>query len=73
MAYGHHHDDDDLGDRELDAPAVRRIVGTVVALLVAAASLGVAAWWPVAIRLVEMRCRDHSGGTLHLRDAARPG
>jgi uncharacterized membrane protein len=47
MAHAHHHrHDDDLGHRELDAPAVRRTMGGVVAVLVVAALVGIAVWWP---------------------------
>jgi uncharacterized membrane protein len=48
VAYGHHHHhhDHDLPRRELDAPAVRRLMGGVVAVLVAAALVGIAVWWP---------------------------
>ena len=42
----HHHHDHDLPRRELDAPAVRRLLGTVVAVLVVAAVVGIAVWWP---------------------------
>jgi uncharacterized membrane protein len=47
MAHGHHHrHDDDLGRRELHATAVRRALGGVVAVLVVAALVGIAVWWP---------------------------
>jgi len=47
VAHGHHHHHDhDLPRRELDAPAVRRLLGTVVAVLVVAAVVGIAVWWP---------------------------
>jgi uncharacterized membrane protein len=47
MAHGHHHrHDDDLGRRGLDAPAVRQAMGGVVAVLVVAALVGIAVWWP---------------------------
>jgi hypothetical protein len=47
VAQGHHHN---LGHgsprRELDAPAVRRLLAGVVGVLVAAALVGLAVWWP---------------------------
>ena len=47
MAHGHHHShDDDLPRRELDAPAVRRLLGGVVAVFFVAALVGIAVWWP---------------------------
>jgi uncharacterized membrane protein len=48
VAYGHHHHHHDQGltGRELDAPAARRLLGGVVAVLVAAALVGLAVWWP---------------------------
>jgi uncharacterized membrane protein len=48
VAYGHHHHHHDHGPqrRELDAPAVRRLLGGVVAVLVVAALGGLALWWP---------------------------
>jgi uncharacterized membrane protein len=47
VAHGHHHHhDDDLPRWELDAPAVRHLLGGVVAVLVVAALVGVAVWWP---------------------------
>jgi uncharacterized membrane protein len=47
MAHGHHHrHDHDLGRRELHASAVRRALGGVVAVLVVAALVGIAVWWP---------------------------
>jgi uncharacterized membrane protein len=47
VAHGHHHHHDDhLPGRELDAPAVRHLLGGVVVVLVAAALLGIAIWWP---------------------------
>jgi uncharacterized membrane protein len=47
MAHGHHHrHDEDLGRRGLEAPAVRRVMGGVVAVLVVAALVGIAVWWP---------------------------
>jgi uncharacterized membrane protein len=47
VAHGHHHHHDhDLPRRELDAPAVRRLLGGVVAVLVVAALVGIAVWWP---------------------------
>jgi hypothetical protein len=42
----HHHYDDDPPARELDAPTVRRLLGGVVAVLVVAALVGIAVWWP---------------------------
>jgi uncharacterized membrane protein len=42
----HHHHYDDLPRRELDAPTVRRLLGGVVAVLVVAALVGIAVWWP---------------------------
>jgi uncharacterized membrane protein len=42
----HYHYDDDLPRRELDAPTVRRVMGGVVAVLVVAALVGIAVWWP---------------------------
>ena len=47
MAWGQHHDHGHSARRrELDAPAVRRVLGGVVAVLVAAALVGIAVWWP---------------------------
>jgi uncharacterized membrane protein len=47
VAHGHHHHHNhDLPRRELDAPAVRRLLGGVVAVLVVAALVGIAVWWP---------------------------
>jgi succinate dehydrogenase hydrophobic anchor subunit len=47
MAHGHHHRyDDDLGRGGLDAPAVRQAMSGVVAVLVVAALVGIAMWWP---------------------------
>jgi uncharacterized membrane protein len=47
MAHGHHHrHDEDLGRRALDAPAVRQAMVGVVAVLVVAALVGLAVWWP---------------------------
>jgi uncharacterized membrane protein len=47
MAHGHHHrHDEDLGRQGLDAPAVRQAMGGVVAVLVVAALVGIAVWWP---------------------------
>jgi uncharacterized membrane protein len=47
VAHGHHHHHDhDLPRRELDAPAVRRLLGGVVAVFVVGALVGIAVWWP---------------------------
>jgi uncharacterized membrane protein len=46
VAHGHHHHDHDLPRRELDAPTVRRFLAGVVAVLVVAALVGIAVWWP---------------------------
>jgi uncharacterized membrane protein len=49
VAYGHHHNhhhDHLPPGPELDAPAVRRLLGGVVAVLLAAALVGLAVWWP---------------------------
>jgi uncharacterized membrane protein len=51
VALGHHHHhhrhyDDDLSGPELDAPRVRRLLGGVVAVVVVAALVGIAVWWP---------------------------
>jgi uncharacterized membrane protein len=46
VAHGHNHHHHDLPRRELDAPAVRRLLGAVVAVLVVAALVGIAIWWP---------------------------
>jgi uncharacterized membrane protein len=48
VAHGHHHHyaPDDLPRRELDAPTVRRLLAGVVAILVVAALVGLAVWWP---------------------------
>src|SRR5688572_29712267 len=46
MAYGHHHHHDESEGPGLDAPAARRLLGGVVAVLVVAALVGIAVWWP---------------------------
>jgi len=50
MAYGHHHhhlhDDDGPRGAGLDALVARRLLGAVVAVLVVAALVGIAVWWP---------------------------
>jgi hypothetical protein len=46
LGHQHHHHYDDLPGRELDAPTARRLLGGVVAVLVVAALVGIAVWWP---------------------------
>jgi uncharacterized membrane protein len=46
VAHAHHHHDHDLPRRELDAPTVRGLLAGVVAVLVVAALVGLALWWP---------------------------
>jgi uncharacterized membrane protein len=47
VAHRHHdYGDHDLPRREVDAPTVRGVLGGVVAVLVVAALVGVAIWWP---------------------------
>jgi uncharacterized membrane protein len=47
VAHGHHHHHDHEPPRwELDAPAVRRLLAGVVAVMVVAALVGIAVWWP---------------------------
>jgi uncharacterized membrane protein len=46
VAHGHHHHDRDLPRREFDGPTVRRLLAGVVTVLVGAALVGLAVWWP---------------------------
>jgi uncharacterized membrane protein len=47
VAHRHHHyDSDDLPRRELDAHTARRLLAAAVAVLVLAALVGLAVWWP---------------------------
>jgi uncharacterized membrane protein len=47
VAHGHHHHHDhERSHRELDAPAVRRLLAGVVVVMVVVALVGIAVWWP---------------------------
>jgi uncharacterized membrane protein len=53
VAHRHHDHDFEPTRRELDAPAVHRLLVGTVAVLVVAAVAGMAAWWPRGERTVE--------------------